>query len=99
MANNLIITPAAKADLDEAFDWYEEQQPGLGKRFLDSFEECAGRLSKNPEAYAVVFRSYRSALLRRFPYAVYYEHVNDRVTVQAVFHSSRHPRGWRRRLR
>lgn len=31
----LIIRPAAEAEVQEASDWYEEREPGLGARFLD----------------------------------------------------------------
>lgn len=31
---SLLFRPAAAADLDEAFLWYERQRPGLGQEFL-----------------------------------------------------------------
>jgi len=48
--------------------------------------------------YAVVHEGYRRSLVRRFPYAVFYEHVESTVTVYAVFHTSRDPEKWRQRL-
>ena len=43
-------------------------------------------------------RDYRRGLVRRFPYAVFYEYVEDTVTVYGIFHPSRHPEKWRQRL-
>jgi plasmid stabilization system protein ParE len=48
--------------------------------------------------YAVVHEDFRRALIRRFPYAVFYEQSDAIVTIYAVFHTSRDPEKWRRRL-
>jgi plasmid stabilization system protein ParE len=50
------------------------------------------------EMHAVVHETYRRGLVRRFPYAVFYEHVRDAVMVYGVFHTSRDPQKWRERL-
>lgn len=34
-----IILPSAEKDIREAAQWYNEQQLGLGKRFLDEVRE------------------------------------------------------------
>ena len=47
-----------------------------------------------PESYAVVYRDVRRAVVRRFPYAVYYRIVSSRVIVTAIFHSRLEPRIW-----
>ena len=30
----VVIRPAAAADIEDAYQWYETQQPGLGEQFL-----------------------------------------------------------------
>ena len=45
-----------------------------------------------------VYKEYRRALVRRFPYAVFYEHMSDTITVFGVLHTSRRPQSWRQRL-
>lgn len=49
------------------------------------------------EAYAW-FESFRRRLLRRFPYAVFYEFEQLIVTVYCVSHASRNPNIWKNRL-
>ena len=39
----------------------------------------------------------RRALVRRFPYAIYFRPVSDEVVVLAVMHGRRLPRRWRSR--
>ncbi len=36
--------------------------------------------------------------MRRFPYAVFYEHTEQRVLVYAILHTARDPLRWRERL-
>ena len=98
MAADLILAPEAEADLDEAYAWYEGQRIGLGEDFLGRVDACIEAICRLPESHALFHGNYRRALVRKYPYAVFYEFADDRVTVYCVFHSSRDPEKWRRRL-
>jgi len=50
------------------------------------------------EMYPVVHEDYRRALVRRFPYAVFYQRYETTAWILAVFHTSRDPNKWRQRL-
>lgn len=56
------------------------------------------RIRSRPRSFPVVDRDVRKALLRRFPYAVIFELGKRRVTVLAVCHGRRKPRGWSDRI-
>lgn len=98
MAAELVLTPEAGADVAEGYSWYEEQRPGLGEEFLSALGACVAAFCRFPAMCPVVYASYRRALIRRFPYAVFYEHVGDLVTVHSVFQTSQDPAKWRQRL-
>jgi plasmid stabilization system protein ParE len=98
MAAELIIAPEAVTDLDEAYAWYEAQTVGRGEDFLGRIDACIQAILRFPEMHARFHANYRRALVRRYPYAVFYEYVDDTVTVFCVFHTSRDPEKWRRRL-
>jgi plasmid stabilization system protein ParE len=95
---NLIILPEAEQDVAQAYTWYEEQEFGLGEEFLRCVDACIQFIRRNPEMYQVAHESYRRAVVRRFPYVVFYEHSDTIVTVYAVFHCSQDPKKWRSRL-
>jgi plasmid stabilization system protein ParE len=97
-ARRLVVLPSARRDMAEAFDWYEQQRAGLGDQFLHGVDACFDSIRKNPELYEVVHEGYRRALLRRFPYAVFYEPMPHEIVVYAVFHGAQDPEKWRRRL-
>jgi plasmid stabilization system protein ParE len=98
MVKQFHILPEAEQDAADAYGWHEERQPGLGEEFLRCVEACIQSIRRNPEAYSVVHGSYRRALVRRFPYAVFYEYAEDTVTIYAIFHCSQDPQKWRVRL-
>ena len=97
MARRWILRPLAESDLDHAATWYEDQQPGLGLRFLDAADQLFERLRLTPQQFPLVLTDVRRALLPTFPYAVYFRATDDVVTVLAVLHLRRDPRTWRRR--
>jgi hypothetical protein len=43
-----IILPLAKLDIQEAAQWYNERQTGLGKRFLTHVRETVHYIRKTP---------------------------------------------------
>ena len=98
MAAELIIAPEAEFDISDAYGWYEERRPGLGEEFLSCTDACIQRIRRTPEMHATVHEEYRRALVRRFPYAVFYEVTDTTVTVYCIFHTSREPEKWRKRL-
>ena len=98
MAAELIIAPEAARDLDEAYGWYECQRAGLGEEFLGCVDACVQAIRRMPEMYSKVHEDYRRGLIRRFPYAIFYEYSGEVVTVYCVFHTARDPAKWRQRL-
>jgi plasmid stabilization system protein ParE len=98
MPVELVIAPEAGLDIAEAYLWYESRRAGLGEEFLSSVEACLESVRRRPEMYPVVHEGYRRSLMRRFPYAVFYELSEATVTIYAAFHTSRNPDKWRQRL-
>jgi len=94
----VIFTPRARAELADAQDWYENQAPGLGRRFLLAIDLVVQRMSANPLQFPLVYRTIRRALLSRFPYALMFViEADETITVIACFHGSRDPEHWQSR--
>lgn len=98
MPAELIFHPEVETDIAEAYAWYEARRAGLGEEFLGCVEACIESIRRTPHLHASVHEGCRRALVRRFPYAVFYEHSEATTTVYAVFHISRDPDKWRSRL-
>jgi plasmid stabilization system protein ParE len=98
MAVRLVLSPETEQDIREAYDWYENRRFGLGEEFLSCVDACLQRICRMPELHAKVHQDYRRVLVRRFPYAVFYEYASETVKVYSVFHTSQDPDKWRKRL-
>ncbi|MBI3455742.1 MAG: type II toxin-antitoxin system RelE/ParE family toxin [Candidatus Rokubacteria bacterium] len=97
MTPRLVFRPQAESELLDARGWYEEQRPGLGRTFAAAVETALAGIVQNPLAYPRVHGETRRALVRRFPYAIYFRATSDELVVLAVIHGRRLPRRWRSR--
>jgi len=96
MAYRLTVSDRATREIGEAFEWYQEQQPGLGIEFLDALEVQFQSIIRSPQLYAQTQQGIRRALLPRFPYGVFYAAKGETISVLAVVRTSRSPRRWPR---
>jgi len=90
--------PAARQDIADAFAWCEQQSLGLGREFLRCVDATVVSIQRHPLMYPAVLVDYRRALVRRFPYVVFYKVEPERIVIYAVFHCSQDPSKWKARL-
>jgi toxin ParE1/3/4 len=91
------IRPAAAAEIETAYRWYEKERTGLGSEFLEAVNKLVNTIAENPERFPVVRKDVRRAVLRRFPYSIFYPIVSGNIVVIACFHGKRNPKVWRLR--
>jgi len=88
----------AERDIEAAAFWYEKQREGLGVEFVLELDAVLERVETAPRQFPEIEARVRRALLRRFPYAVYFGIEEGSVGVFAVLHQSRDPEVWKARL-
>lgn len=98
MPAELVLIPEVSDDLNAAYGWYEARRAGLGEEFLDCVNACLKDLCQSPMIEATIYRSYRRAIVRRFPYGIYDRFADGVVTVFFVSHNARNPNKWQLRL-
>jgi plasmid stabilization system protein ParE len=98
-AYRLVSEAQVDIDIEAAFRWYENQQTGLGLEFLDELRAAYDRIVDGPFRYSQLRSNTRRALLKRFPYAIYFVVEEQTIVVLAVLHTSRDPAEWQRRSR
>ena len=99
----LEILAEAAEEAEAAVDWYEREQPDLGRQFrdvliagLDLLEE--GIVTGSPLPGALGNEGIRRLVLRRYPYDIIFVSRHNSITVLAFVHHSRRPRYWRGRF-
>ena len=94
MSLGLRFDAAAERELNEAFDFYELESPGLGDVFLTEVEGTLAQIAAFPEAAEAYQSGVRRRLLHTFPYALLYSVREDGVRILAVAHQRRRPFYW-----
>lgn len=92
MKFDLLVRPAAQADLQEIQSWYRAQCAGLDIDFLAAFQASLETLGAHPEIGSPVFETIKALVMKRFPYRIFYVFDLDCVEVLAVFHMHRDPK-------
>jgi len=78
--------------LADAFLWYDKQQKGLGNEFLQEVFLTLDALTANPFLFTIRFSGkFRFGKINRFPYLIVYETFDDKIIINAVFHTNRNP--------
>lgn len=85
----LRVRPEAAEDIWDAARWYEARQPGLGSSFVEEVSAVFERIETGPLRYAIAHRTLRRALVRRFPFAVYFGLDDTDAVIFAVLHQRR----------
>lgn len=99
MAFEVELLDGAKADYNEIIDWYEKQQAGLGMRFFLLMNEFFQKLELHPLNYSYYHKPFRHTILKGFPYRIVFKVDKYKVTINAIFHTSRNPKQLRKRLK
>jgi len=81
--------PLVAADLRDAYEWYEDQQAGLGMEFAKDFLSHYRHLVRDALLYAVRFADVRRLNLDRFPYGIFYVIRAPDIWILGVLHASR----------
>ncbi|MCG3183177.1 MAG: hypothetical protein ICCCNLDF_01261 [Planctomycetes bacterium] len=88
------IRSSAFDEAEEAHEYLQHQQDGLGWRFTEMLNLTIRRIGAFPESSAEMYRGIRCALVPKFRYRVFYRVESTRVVVLAVRHPSREQPDW-----
>lgn len=88
--------PAAEIDFQDAIDYYEGCQSGLGTEFAFEVSCAIERILTYPEGWERITANARRCLTLRFPYEVIYAVEDKMVLILAVANQHRKPGYWQK---
>ena len=91
MEYNLKINIRATFEIQDSYNYYQLKSSGLARRFLKTVEEYLEKIKQNPKHFQIKRAEIRKAYLRKFPFIIVYEIVNDTIIIYSVFHTNRNP--------
>jgi toxin ParE1/3/4 len=89
--------PEAETEFEEAINYYEECEPGLGEDFALEVASTIDRIIAHPKAWPILEGDIRRCMTNRFPFGVLYSGEPDGIFILAVMHLHRRPDYWKNR--
>jgi hypothetical protein len=87
----------AEKELNDAIDYYNECQNGLGLEFAKEVYSIIQNIISFPKAWSSLSRHTRRCLTNRFPYGIIYQVTADEIFIIAVMQLNREPDYWKKR--
>ena len=84
----------AERELNEAAQFYDLEDLGLGSAFLQEVARCLQSIEAHPLAGVVVRGDVRRRLIHRFPFALLYRIKPEGIRILAVMNLKRRPTYW-----
>jgi plasmid stabilization system protein ParE len=101
MSYTIIFVPEANDDLTDILGWYSvESTPETKKRFIEDVSKTLKGLEKSPKSYSIRLKNARCAVLKKYPFNIYYwvDDFDSTVNVLAILHQRRNPSIWKQRI-
>ncbi|GGD49081.1 type II toxin-antitoxin system RelE/ParE family toxin [Lacimicrobium alkaliphilum] len=89
--------PEAEQEFNEAINYYEHLEEGLGYDFALEVHSAVKRSIEFPKAWPELEDNIRRSLVRRFPYGILYSEEQDGIFIVAVMNLHRMPGYWKQR--
>ncbi|MBL0736673.1 type II toxin-antitoxin system RelE/ParE family toxin [Flavobacterium sp. GN10] len=96
--HKLRFVKEALFDVEDIVLWYEEQRVGLSYDFELCLEAGIDTILRNPNSFQKKYKNVKILFISRFPYGIHYRFENEEIIVLGIFHTSRSPRNWSKRL-
>ncbi len=88
----------AQQELDEAINYFNHEVPNLGNEFLGEVLKALDRIGNHPHAWHPCSERTRRCLLRRFPYGMIYQTLENEILIVAIACLHREPNYWQDRI-
>ncbi len=95
MSFSHFLHPKAYQDIIEAYEWYENQQQGLGDKFAKAVEKKILSITFSPLANSIKSNmDFREVLINTFPFIIVYKvnEIEKSIFISSIHHSSKHPK-------
>ena len=89
MSHRVVLSPDAEADVTAIEDWYHSKEASLAFAFRVELRVTLRFIAQYPYAFPEVSSDIRRALMKGFPYLLYFKFHGGVVSVVSVLHERR----------
>jgi plasmid stabilization system protein ParE len=90
----VVVLAQAAEEFEGAVAYYDDKQPGLGRRFRDEVDQHIRWIVGHADVPRLRPGGYRRVNLKVFPHYVVYLQLADTVWILAIAHGHREPEYW-----
>ena len=98
MSRRIILSPDARADLEDAARWYRRKESHLSQRFKAEVRSTLLRIARYPYSFVRETGAVRRACTNRFRYYIFFRFNATTVFVRAIIHQRRLEAIWKDRI-
>ncbi|TGV00329.1 hypothetical protein [Flavivirga rizhaonensis] len=98
MIYEVLVSDEAIFDITEASFWYDKQKKGLADKFQQDIKIGIDYLSKEPLTIQKKYKDVHIYFTNVFPFGIHYVLKGKTVKIIGVFHTSKDPKNWSKRL-
>lgn len=88
---NIILLPPSDKELDDAFEYYNDQEISLGNSFYNEFMRAVDLIQAFPITWKKVGRHTHKINIKRFPYLLLYVIDGNNILITCMAHQHRSP--------
>jgi hypothetical protein len=93
------ILQIARLEFENAQEFYELEQSGLGARFENEIRQALLRIQQYPKVWSAERKEIRRCFIHKFPYKIIYSIQKEIIVVLAFAHLHRKPDYWIDRIK
>jgi ParE toxin of type II toxin-antitoxin system, parDE len=93
------ILQIARLEFENAQEFYELEQSGLGARFKNEIRQALLRIQQYPKVWSAERKEIRRCFIHKFPYKIIYSIQKEIIVVLAFAHLHRKPDYWIDRIK
>jgi len=95
MKYNYWFHESVTIDYEEAYQWYENKEEGLGERFILEVRKKIQAVASHPEFYSVKGNNnFREAKVENFPFLIKFKLYKSKqeIFISSIHHEKKHPK-------
>lgn len=87
----ILFEEDAKLDIADSFDWYSKISETIANNFLNETKGVVKYLENNPSQFKVIYKDFRQAPFKKYPFVILYRVDNTEVKIYRVFPTKKDP--------
>lgn len=93
MAYNIIVSPAAQKEIENAVEFYVSKSNLAPINFIKAIQDTYETLALNP-FFRLRYKNVRALRIKKFPYSLYFVINEDKniIRILSCFHNRRNPK-------